>query len=348
MYNNDKIIRKNIAQQNTIKQRTNKEANGNLKGTEKYEIKEKKIEGLKSKYKMEILDNYRYIEIKCIKKDDGKRRSVVKHRRLGQPIGKETSYEKERYSKLPNYSSKSPILSKINSDRKNYNHDQTMKTTLVTLVNSKNSKQTNKNNETYQVKKVIQKSNNSKINQNIEIIQKNITTNINKKKSPLNQQNFNLNKNISTFNQGKTSTNEIKKKIIIQNNIENSNNKNITKENYSNKSPKKQIEKLNVQQKERFKSTQQKKINEGEDEYRHQSQIENLEICKICGKPKRTKGIFKGVKSTKSIKREIIAEEKSDDNYVIRYNTENETNSEPYFNTYRAPGTNFCPIHGYV
>ena len=70
---------------------------------QKYDIKSKTIEIQNKKIKKEILDNYRYIEIKNVSNNDEKRKSIVRHRRLGEPIGKETIYEKQRFSTQTNF-----------------------------------------------------------------------------------------------------------------------------------------------------------------------------------------------------------------------------------------------------
>ena len=86
---------------NCMKRYLNNKSYGQVKGTKKYEIRGK-VEMQNSKAKREILDNYRYIEIKNIKNNDERKKSIVRHRRLGQPIGKETIYEKERFSTQTN------------------------------------------------------------------------------------------------------------------------------------------------------------------------------------------------------------------------------------------------------
>lgn len=345
----EKIIVKKTEKIVETKQRTSYMSNEGLNETQKYKIKDKKIEDIKKKPKRELLDNYRYIEIKCINEDNERRRSIVKHRRLSQPIGKETSYERERYGTSTNYSLKRPILSQIKEERKTYNQKEIRK---ITPINAKNSVQTDKN-RTYQVKQSFQKSNISS-NKNQQISSVNYrrsqnSKNIQEKRAiNMNQQNLTLNQKQSNTNQGKTSINQKEREQITQNHVENSKNKNMIKDDYPNESPEKQIEKEIDQQNEIFNSPHQNKINEGEDDYRYQSQTESLEICKKCGKPKRPKGIYSGEKLGKSVKREIIAEEKSENNYIIRYGTENEYQKEPYFETFRAPGTHFCPVHGYV
>ena len=84
---------------------------------QKYDIKSKTIEIQNKKIKKEILDNYRYIEIKNISNNDEKRKSIVKHRRLGEPIGKETIYEKKRFTNQTNYISKKPIIYEQNKEK---------------------------------------------------------------------------------------------------------------------------------------------------------------------------------------------------------------------------------------
>lgn len=99
----EKIIVKKTEKIVETKQRTSYMSNEGLNETQKYKIKDKKIEDIKKKPKRELLDNYRYIEIKYINEDNERRRSIVKHRRLSQPIGKETSYERERYGTSTNF-----------------------------------------------------------------------------------------------------------------------------------------------------------------------------------------------------------------------------------------------------
>lgn len=58
------------------------------------------------------------------------------------------------------------------------------------------------------------------------------------------------------------------------------------------------------------------------EEFKYNSRTEKIDICKICGKPKRGKECRRSYsvdKTRKSVKKEIVGEEKSNDNYIIRY-----------------------------
>ena len=316
---------------------TRKTSNANydyLNGFEKYKMKDRKIEEGKQKPLREILDNYRYLEIICIKIGNERSRSIVKHIRWGKPIGKETEYKREKY----NYYSKSPVLRQINKERKYYNQNENRKATTIYSDNSSN----NYKNSIYQVKELYQKSNiySNKNKENLSVVSKIDLSTINiQEKYPINK-----NQQKYSFNKKKSNINTTQKEQLSQNNFEYPNNKYIIKENYSNQSPKKQINQLN----QRFKSPEPKQRIKKVDDYKYQPLSANSEICQICGKPKRPRGIHSNAKSNKSIKREIIAEETSTNSYVIRYSTENENQNKPYFQTFRAPGTRFCPVHGYV
>ena len=180
----------------------------------------------------------------------------------------------------------------------------------------------------------------NKNKENLSVVSKiDLSTINNQEKNP-----WNKNQQKYSFNKNKSNINTTQREQLSQNNFQYPNNKYIIKENYSNQSPKKQINQLN----QRFKSPEPKQRIKKVDDYKYQPLSTNSEICQICGKPKRPRGIYCNAKSNKSIKREIIAEETSTNSYVIRYSTENENQNKPYFQTFRAPGTRFCPVHGYV
>ena len=120
------------------------------------------------------------------------------------------------------------------------------------------------------------------------------------------------------------------------------------KDTYSPSKIKEQKEKEIKGQNQKFESRVPKKENfEGED-CNYKSQNGNLEICKTCGKPKKPIGELTNEKSRKNIIRELISEEKADNNFIIRYANEIEIQNEPHFESFSTPGTHFCPIHGYV
>ena len=301
-----------------MKRYSNNKSYDQVKGTKKYEMKGK-IEMQNTKTKREILDNYRYIEIKNIKTNDERKKSIVRHRRLGQPIGKETLYEKERFSTQTNYITKRPIINDIKKDQNKLNERNYMKSKIE---NSKNYS-TEKNNSQY--RKISEKMNNYRTN-----TQNNQNSQISKEKPYINKETIK-----SLYQEEK------KNDSYLKNNNRNQNNKN---GNNSAIKPKEKIESTNINQNGAFKYPQENKNIQTELDKDNAYPNMSLEICETCGKPKRLKG---EEKLKKVIVRELIGE-KSNNDYIIRYGMENETQNEPYFETFRAPGTRFCPIHGYV
>ena len=326
-----------------MKRYSNNKSYDQVKGTKKYEMKGK-IEMQNMKTKREILDNYRYIEIKNIKTNDERKKSIVRHRRLGQPIGKETLYEKERFSTQTNYITKRPIINDIKKVQNKLNERNYRKTTVE---NSKNYS-TEKNNSQY--RKISEKMNNSLDKSKKQIISSNYKT----AQSQINMHNYRTNTQNNQNTQISKEKPYINKETIkylyqeekkndshLKNNNRNQNNKN---GNNSAIKPKEKIESTNINQNGVFKYPQENKNIQTELDKDNAYPNMNLEICETCGKPKRLKG---EEKLKKVIVRELIGE-KSNNDYIIRYGMENETQNEPYFETFRAPGTRFCPIHGYV
>ena len=342
-------MKKNQSNEKMIKYSYNNFASRTDKN-QRYDIKSKTIEIQNTKIKKEILDNYRYIEIKNINNNDETRKSIVRHRRLGQPIGKETIYEKERFSTQTNYISKRPIIYEKIKEKNSFNEKNYRKTT------AENSKNLLKEKNNYQFNKKTEKFNNTSDKIQKQIIYTNPKRGQsqedlhNRRTYNQNNQNYSLNKDTSSSNneKGKFLIKENKK---IGSNLTNTNtNKNqklnITQKNTYIKS-KEIIEENNKIQNDGFKIPLKNRNIEKDNEYNFNSPEENIEICKTCGKPKKPKGDMSTEKSQKIIVRELIGE-KSNNNYVIRYGMENETQNEPYFQTFNAPGTHFCPIHGYV
>ena len=133
-------------------------------------------------------------------------------------------------------------------------------------------------------------------------------------------------------------------KIVINNT---KNHMNLKGKNSPSKT-KEQMEKLITEQSQNFKSPVPKKKNFDGDDYNYKSQNGNIEICKTCGKSKKPIGELINEKSKKSIIRELISEEKEDNNFIIRYAKKIEIQNEPHFESFSTSGTHFCPIHGYV
>ena len=97
----DRIITKKKTRCGIVDQTRNHILYEHVDGTEKFRIRGFKKPEPKQR---ELIDNYRYIETKMIKERDERRRSIVKHKRLSGPIGKETPYDP--YYKSKTYSKK--------------------------------------------------------------------------------------------------------------------------------------------------------------------------------------------------------------------------------------------------
>ena len=257
-------------------------------------------------------------------------------------------YEKERYSTQSNYMSKKPMIYEREKELKMYNEKNYRN---IMGVNSKNYMK-EKNNS--QIKKTNEKINssyksqhqiiypNSKRGQSQEDLHNKRTSNQYNQKFSINIEKINIsNENVKSLNK---ENKENGSNLINDNKNQN---KNTLNQNYSPMKSKDKIEEKNKIQNEGFKSPYQKINAEKINEYKDISPELNIEICKTCGKPKKPKGGMSAEKSRKIIIRELIGE-KSNNDYVIRYGMENETQNEPFFETFSAPGTHFCPIHGYV
>ena len=118
----DKIITKKLHHEGVVKKRSNHVLYEIVDETQKLRIKGQKKEISKPKEK-EILDNYRYLETKQIKRNDERRKSIVKHERLSRPIGKETPFNKnsfKEYKTKTSFAQKRPKLSNY-EERRTYN-----------------------------------------------------------------------------------------------------------------------------------------------------------------------------------------------------------------------------------
>ena len=129
----DKIITKKLHHEGVIQKRSNHVLYEIVDETQKLLIKGQKKEILKSKEK-EILDNFRYLETKQIRINDERRKSIVKHKRLSSPIGKETPFMRNSFKeyktktsiiqkrpKLSNYEEKKTYIQKKNYSQENKN-----------------------------------------------------------------------------------------------------------------------------------------------------------------------------------------------------------------------------------
>ena len=96
----DKIITKKLHHEGVVKKRSNHVLYEIVDETQKMRLKVEKKEKPKEK---EILDNYRYLETKQIKRNDERRRSIVKHQRLSSPVGKETPFMRSSFKDSDGY-----------------------------------------------------------------------------------------------------------------------------------------------------------------------------------------------------------------------------------------------------
>ena len=379
MSTEDKVIVKKFHKEGETKRRSNHVTYERIIGSEIYKIKSKKEKPPKPKPVREILDNYRYIETKDLRKKDSKRISIVKHKRLGDPIGKETPYEGQRYNILTNYAPKRPTITETNTLQQSFNVNISKNNTSIN--NAKNTAQTY-NKATYVATNYNQKINTTTVNQN-----KKNSVNSNRSQSTQNtqiknqnQQNqgkYTLNQASSknSLNQTKTQQNQQTQKYQINQkttkysknyqsstyqptNIKAKNaqcnqispiknmNQYLKQQEISSMNEKPQMNQNQYQQKNMSNSPEQLKYDMEE---RYSSKTERLVICRTCGKPKRPRNAQSNEKTLKTFTREIIGEEKAADDYVIRYGNENDNiQNQQRFETYRAPGSHFCPVHGYV
>ena len=104
----DTFITRPIRQHGIKEKRENHILFERLEGMENIFIKGKKIP------EKEILDNYRYFEIKDIKENHSRSRSIVQHIRLSTPAGKRIPFNKEFFN--TNMTFKRPILKDISGN----------------------------------------------------------------------------------------------------------------------------------------------------------------------------------------------------------------------------------------
>jgi len=96
MYNTKGITIRTTEKCGIINQNTSND--DYLKKSELCKLKNKNIEEERPNHLKEILDNYRYLEIKYLKKSDLRSRSIVVHKRLSKPIVKEIEYKRGKYN----------------------------------------------------------------------------------------------------------------------------------------------------------------------------------------------------------------------------------------------------------
>ena len=130
----DKIITKKLHHEGVVKKRSNHVLYEIVDETQKMRLKVEKKEKPKEK---EILDNYRYLETKQIKRNDERRRSIVRHQRLSSPVGKETPFMRNSFKE---YKTKTTLVQKrpkISNyeERKTYNPKKIGKRSSTTSQN---------------------------------------------------------------------------------------------------------------------------------------------------------------------------------------------------------------------
>jgi hypothetical protein len=115
----DRIITKKKTRCGIVDETRNHILYEHIDGTEKFLIRGQRKPEPKER---ELIDNYRYIETKIIKERDERRRSIVKHKRLSDPIGKETPYDpythkSKTHSKKKKKRNERSVSSRTNSIR---------------------------------------------------------------------------------------------------------------------------------------------------------------------------------------------------------------------------------------
>ena len=120
----DKIIIKKRHHEGVVKKRSNHVLYEIVDETQKLRLKTPKKEIQK-----EILDNFRYFETKQIKRNDERRKSIVRHKRLSNPVGKETPFLRDsfkEYKTKTTFVQKMPKISNY-EERRRYNPKNTGK-----------------------------------------------------------------------------------------------------------------------------------------------------------------------------------------------------------------------------
>ena len=404
----DKIITKKLHHEGVVKKRSNHVLYEIVDETQKMRLKVEKKEKPKEK---EILDNYRYLETKQIKRNDERRRSIVRHQRLSSPVGKETPFMRNSFKE---YKTKTTLVQKrpkISNyeERKTYNPKKIGKRSSTPsqnhyykkrgntpdnynnkLVNSKSSRNNN-----YKERNLIRGNSNPHIRKN-QITERGPHLSQNKRFQ--NEYNLAQNQNIEgNYNEQSflpkrdvyLGVNALEEENdILRNQTEerdfNRRNNNVPGDNYFG------LNSINVQgfnnvdqsqyydtyPKENF-ILDQNIYNKGNINQKnilpfypinvnsYNSQTERLIYCECCGKLKRPKEYQRRSsiqKVRQSISKEIIAEESSKGDYVIKYNDkvnqpityilegqiQGNDNLYGLDENYASSRSYYCPKHGYI
>ena len=111
----DRIVEKKVRRSGVTKKRKNHLTFERSEKTEKFLQKAiKKVEPKPEPPKKELLDNYRYLETKEIRRSDRRSNSIVKHRRLSKPLAIEAPFVRptrgQSYSSRTYCQSKRPVI----------------------------------------------------------------------------------------------------------------------------------------------------------------------------------------------------------------------------------------------
>jgi hypothetical protein len=370
--NNEQIIKKKVHHVGVIKKRSNHILFEDIDTTEKVLIKPQKKPEQKSQSKpapREMLDNYRYLETKEIKSKEERRGSIVKHKRLSKPIGKETPYERASfrdYKTNTTYVQKRPKFGSYDSQKTN---KQTQNKYSEKTSNLKKN-YGEKSNKSRQHTNSQSSKRAEKYSSKTTKVQKLVQTRTTERK--FSNRNANNRRNANERNQ---ETNQPMKRE-----------ENAQKEE-QNMNERQQLNKGDnqdyIQQRDTYDyrtfNLEQNRINERASnqgqvlpfyppgqENKYRSLTEKLVICRTCGKPKKPKQLqitenYNQMRN--SITREIIGEQSPQGDYFIRYSTQGELN-QPSSSQFELQGqgnetqqrldeisaskTHYCPVHGYI
>ena len=354
-YTEDKVITKKKTKCGVVDERRNHILYEHIDGTEKYRIKGQKKPEPKPK---ELIDNYRYIETKIIKKEDKRRRSIVKHKRLSSPVGKETPYTPHKYNSMTSSHKKKSRNSLDGSTRTNkhihnksyesYTHGSYKKTRNKNVPSyGKYSTPIKSSNERRRkIKKKFINVMNENVNKNEEYTP-NLEQNMNSGYN--NPDNYPLNENVNNYNQNNQSQNYYAQNTYDERYLE----KGQQYDNYDG----------------RYLEKGQQYLPFYPDDFKYKSKTENLKICKKCGKPKKPKEADSSNTTgyvKQSISRETYENQGPQDvyannySYSYNYNYDNNRNhpeaaykglgvdyQQQYEGDYSSYKSNYCPIHGY-
>lgn len=256
----EQFIKKKVHHEGVIQKRSNHVLYEDVDATEKILIKTHKKPEQKSKSKpgpREILDNYRYIETKEIRSKDERRASIVRHQRLGKPIGKETPYERTSFKEYKTNTTYVQKRSKFGSydDQKTYKQDQS-KYSEKTFIQKKNYGE--KNNKSGQYNNSQRSNRAEQYSSNTTKVKKLAQKTATERKNDFSNRNANNRQNV---NERKRETNQTKKAMKERRQDMNKKEQKINKgeENVNEEKQKEQKEEPNVNVNE-----QEQILNEGE------------------------------------------------------------------------------------